>query len=243
LVIGIGPPIRGFCLTVVLLAAATSRAEATSITIDAIGDAFSVDFAGVIGTGGHPLSVSSEWRTTSLTATSVTFQVTLLNTSETDRARLTGLEFKTDLDALSGSAASLLFPFVSVADLSGFQFDGCITDGDDGANSCTSNGGNLGLGVRDPSETFLLTLYFSDTSGGISFSDFGARLHIIGPRGTASTKIPGDPIPFGPECVGCDLSLLVAIPEPATLLLVGGGGALALRRRVWERVRRFSAPS
>jgi len=201
-------------------------AEASPITIDSVGDAFTVILTGVSDPGGLPVSVEENWLVTAFGATSVTFQLSLDNPSATSPSRFTAFGFDTDPDATGGSSTSSLYQHLFVAGHGG-GFDVCV-ENDDNSN-CFGNRGNIGLRPEDSLDTFLLTLDFPDTSEGIVMSHFFARLQGIGPDG-ASAKIFGEPDPQDPACTDCDTDV-IAVPEPGSMLLMGSAVIAFLLRR------------
>jgi hypothetical protein len=230
-------------LLLAALVALSTRADAATITVDAIGDAFTVQYSGYSNQDpihGYPVSVESSWLTTVYTSTEVQFQVTFTNTSPTSPSQVTAFGFNPSPDATGGTSDSLLFPFVSLFPNGSFTFDVCVQGPPNNA-SCAGNSGDpdtsLGAGASD---TFLLTLTFLDTGTGVTLSDFGARLQGIGGNG-ASAKIYGDPTPGcivncdpPPNCTdNCDISEsdLSPVPEPGSMLLLGSGALVVFRRR------------
>ena len=215
---------------VTTIAVSGRAAEASPITIDSVGDAFTVLLTGVSDPGGLPVSVEEEWLVTAFGPTSITFQVSLDNTSATSPSRLTGFGFDTDPDATGGTSDGTLYPHLFVAGHGG-GFDVCVEN--DQNNNCFGNRGNIGLEPEDPVHTFLLTLYFPDTSDGIVMSHFFARLQGISPTG-ASAKIFGEPNPeesLDLVCADCDTVHVTAVPEPGSTLLIGSAVAAFLLRR------------
>jgi hypothetical protein len=222
-----------FVPTMILLTVAFglgARAEAATITVDGVGDAFSVHYAGVSDPGNYAVTVDSNWVTTLYTTTQVQFQVTMKNTTPvaTGAAQLTGFGFNSDPDATGGTSTSSLFPFVTLSPNGSFTFDVCVTNAN---NTCAGGSGNpansLGIGQTN---TFLLTLDFGTIgTGGVVFSDFAARVQGIGPNGNGSAKIDGVP---SSDCPDCGVNLTgQQVPEPGTLFLLGSGALVAFRRR------------
>jgi hypothetical protein len=197
--------------------------------IDAVGDAFSVDWAGFSSPNDLPISVESDWTVTSYTPTSVTLAVTITNTSDSSPASLTAVGFNASPDALSGTESSSIWEQVSVLDTSSFNFDVCVEN--DANNNCGGNSGNPAEGLAvNATDIFNLTLTFASTADGIVLSDFFARLQGIAPSDSA--KLIADA-----RCEsGCEeLLALTAVPEPATISLLGLGLAGAAARRCRKR--------
>ena len=200
---------------------AAGNAIAAPIIVDAVGDAFSVDWAGSSSPNGLPVSADSDWVVTSYTPTSVTFDVAITNTSGTSPASLTGFGFNTNLPVLSGVETSAIWEQVSVGEN---NFDVCVEN--DKNDNCFGNSGNPAYGIAvGATDSFSLTLNFASTAEGIILSDFFARLQGIGPNGD-SAKLTADAVPGDP---------LTAVPEPATLSLIGVGLAATAARRRWKR--------
>jgi len=218
-------------IAMMLIASFAKGADATPITIDAVGDSFAVTMTGASDPSGLPVSVYESWLVTALTPTSVTFQLSFDNTSATTPAQFTGFGFDTNPNALGGTSTSSLFSHVFTSG-GGGGFHVCVEN--DNNSNCFGNKGNIGLQPGDPLHIFALTLTFGDTSGGIVMSNFFARMQGIGTN-DASAKVFGEPV-----CTsGCGNEppppLPPPVPEPAsiTLLAMGvvGSGIAARRRR------------
>ncbi len=202
--------------------AGVNTTSASPVTIDGVGDAFAVSFSGVVNPGGLPVSAVEQWLVTAFDAHSITLQVQLDNTSPTD-SRLTAFGFSTSPGIAGGSTTSSLYSHPFTTDGSdGFAI--CVENDDN--NNCFGNRGNVGVTPSDAAHTFLLTLLFDSTAGGVAFGDFFARLQSVGPD-NRSAKLYGD----GACTAGCDPDVRQPVPEPATIALLGAGGVAAFTRR------------
>jgi hypothetical protein len=216
-----------YSLPVVAVLFGGSAASAAPITVDSVGDSFTVSFSGV--SGSDPVSVEETWKVTALTSNSITFELTLDNTSPTT-SRFTAFAFDTNPNATGGSSTSSIYSHVFFTS----GFDVCVEN--DSNSNCFGNQGNVGLRPSDAADTFNLTLNFAAIGEeGVTLSNFFARIQAIGTNG-GSAKLSGDP-----TCTSCvpdddgdpdpdpDPD---PVPEPfSALLLTTAAGAFGLRRR------------
>ncbi len=214
-----------YSLPVIAILSGGSAAFAAPITVDSVGDSFTVNFSGVGDSGSGPVSVEEKWKVTALTGNSITFELTLDNTSPT-ASRLTGFAFDTDPNATNGSSSSSIYQHVFFSS----AFDVCVEN--DSNSNCNGNHGNIGLQPADAAHTFNLTLNFAEIGEeGVTLSNFFARLQAVGADGT-SAKLTGEP-----TCTSCDEDEdptpdTDSVPEPVSaLLLTTAAGAFGLRRR------------
>jgi hypothetical protein len=217
---------RSFLYSIPVLAVlfGGSTALASPITVKDVGDSFTVALSG-LSSDGDPVSVSESWEVTAVDATSITFDVTLDNTSATT-SRLTAFAFDTNPNATGGSSGSSIYQHIVLDD----GFDVCVEN--DSNSNCFGNQGNVGLLPADAADAFSLTLTFAAIGeDGVTFSNFFARLQAIGTKG-GSAKIFGEP-----TCTSCEPNEdgdpdPDPVPEPiSALLLTTAVGAFGLRRR------------
>jgi hypothetical protein len=212
-------------LPVIAILFGGSAAFAAPITVKDVGDSFTVALSG-LSSGGDPVSVSESWEVTAVDATSITFDVTLDNTSATT-SRLTAFAFDTNPNATGGLSGSSIYQHIVLND----GFDVCVEN--DNNSNCVGNQGNVGLRPADAADTFSLKLTFAAIGeDGVTFSNFFARLQAVGTNG-GSAKIFGEP-----TCTSCDEDEDPTpdpngdpVPEPVSaLLLTTAAGAFGLRR-------------
>jgi hypothetical protein len=202
-------------------------AFAAPITVDSVGDAFTVSLSGT-SDGNTLVRAEEEWLVTAFDATSVTFRITLDNTA-TPASRLTAFAFDSSPETTGGTSTSTLYPHVFTSG-GGGGFDVCVEN--DNNSNCFGNQGSSGLQPSDPADVFYLTLLFSDTSGGITLSNFFVRFQSIGTDGDAA-KIYGDPVCTSCESVDSQGNVdPSAVPEPGmTALMAAASAAFGLARR------------
>jgi hypothetical protein len=216
----IGSLRRAVCAAAFLGAVAyAGPAHAALYTVDSVGDTFDVLFNGnVDGQNVADLSAEATFVVTAFTGTSITFGVTLENTTGSLGSgldsRVSSLAFDTTPNITSASSTGVF----NIAVLGGSypnQFgdiEACFKDGG-GLDSC-QGGGNGGV-VNPNSGVFTLVLNFTGSITELAFDRFGVRYQSIdgagftGASGTGEGHIPDDPT--------------TVLPEPTSMVLLGTG--------------------
>lgn len=189
---------------------AASVAQAAPISVNGVGDKFSVDFNGFVNDNFQSgLTAEADFLVTAFSNTSITFDVTLTNTSGSGiGSRITSLFFNTTPN-LSGGSSTGLF--------SNFNFPGGNVPNFGSAEACAGANGNCagggGGGLTNPSSTnFQITLNFGGPATVFTFDQLGVRYQSI----TGSN--------FGNSGIGLGTeSTPPAVPEPTTMVLLGTG--------------------
>ncbi len=203
-----------------------TEAKAALVTVDSVGDSFTVDFDGnVAGTSVPGLTAEAVFTVTSFTSSSIAFKIDLTNTSSGGiGSRVSSLGFDTTPN-LTGATSSGIFNFAVLGSSypNGFgSIETCFND----AQPNTCNGGGSG-GVTTGTGTFNIVLDFTGPITQFSFDKFGVRYQSItgttlGNSGTGVGTVTTDPTPA---------------PEPTTMVLLGTGlvGAALARRRARQQ--------
>jgi hypothetical protein len=204
-----------------------TEAKAALVTVDSVGDSFTVDFDGNVAGQNLPgLTAEAVFTVTSFTSSSIAFKVDLTNTtSDPLDSRVSSLGFDTTPD-ITGASASGIFNFAVLGSSypNGFgSIEACFNDAQ--ANTC--NGGGGGGVNKGGTGTFNIVLDFNGPITQFSFDKFGVRYQSItgttlGTSGTGTGTVNTDPTPA---------------PEPTTMVLLGTGlvGAALARRRARQQ--------
>ncbi len=203
--------------------AVAGSAHAASFQFNTVGQSVTTLYAMTFA--GADLSASVTYTLITLGSNSASFAVSVNNTTPTaqpgtNRLTIFGVDVVTpSLTAASGNS-SVFNNVVQNSNMPGIgTIDFCATSGP----NCSGGGGG-GLGEQ-LSDSFTLSLGFSQTVPPITFENFVVRYQSVGPNGDSiafSGCVQGD--------AGCGPT---NVPEPATLALVGGAllGLAASRRR------------
>jgi hypothetical protein len=197
------------------LALMASGAQATTVTVDSVGDTFDVDYSY------ESLVATLTWTVTGIVGNTWSFSVLIDNLSSDDpnANRITSFGFSTD-----PNASNLVVPGAWGGTTSGpfgagyqnFGIEACVFAG----NNC-QGGGNNGVAGGD-SDTVAFSFVYG--VGPLTFTDFATRWQSI------SVTDPSNP--SGPDATSIVIGPSV-VPVPAAgFLLIGAlGGLAALRRR------------
>ncbi len=204
-----------------------TEAKAALVTVDSVGDSFTVDFDGNVAGQNLPgLTAEAVFTVTAFTSSSISFKIDLTNTtSDPLDSRVSSLGFDTTPD-ITGASASGIFNFAVLGSSypNGFgSIEACFNDAQ--ANTC--NGGGGGGVNKGSTGTFNIVLDFNGPITQFSFDKFGVRYQSItgttlGTSGTGTGTVNTDPTPA---------------PEPTTMVLLGTGlvGAALARRRARQQ--------
>lgn len=181
------------------LAGFSSRAAA--VTVDSVGDSFTVNFGGNIeGVDVSGLSASALFEVTSISGNTLVMDITLTNTTSIlwESARVSAFGFDTNPEIVSASVDSTVFSNVNL----GGQFpngfgavDLCVINN---RNNCTGGrGGGLDIGG---STVLTLALTFQNPVTAVELDGFGVRYQsltssALGFDGDSGTGRPSNPIP------------------------------------------------
>jgi PEP-CTERM motif len=217
--------LRPLACAAVLAGAVTyaSDAQAALISVDSVGDTFTVNFDGNVNTLPLPgLTASAVFTVESFATNSIGFKIDLTNTTSAPLgSRVSGLGFDTTPN-LTGASSTGVY---NIAVLGGSYPNGfgsieaCFKDG--GGPSNCQGGGSGGVDTGDTG-TFHVVLDFAGPITQFSFDKFGVRYQSI----TGTTQ--GES--------GTGTGELVHAPEPTSMVLLGSG-LLALASKVRSRRR------
>ncbi len=186
------------------LALGAFSGTASAVTIDSVGDSFTVEFDGNIDGGDVAgLTASALIEVESIVGNTLVLEITLTNTSTVlwETSRVSSFGFDTNPDVVSASLSSGVYSSVNVGGSfpNGFgSIDLCVINN---RNNCTGGrGGGLAIGESD---VITLTLNFSQAVSSVELENFGVRyqslsssaLGFSGASGTGSPTVPNNPIP------------------------------------------------
>lgn len=184
---------------VVGLAGFSSRAAA--VTVDSVGDSFTVNFGGNIeGVDVSGLSASALFEVTSISGNTLVMDITLTNTTSIlwESARVSAFGFDTNPEIVSASVDSTVFANVNLGGQfpNGFgSVDLCVINN---RNNCNGGGGG-GLNIGG-STVVTLALTFQNPVTAIELDGFGVRYQsltssALGYDEDSGTGRPSNPIP------------------------------------------------
>ncbi|MBM4334327.1 MAG: hypothetical protein FJ108_00245 [Deltaproteobacteria bacterium] len=181
------------------LAGFSSRAAA--VTVDSVGDSFTVNFGGNIkGVDVSGLSASALFEVTSISGNTLVMDITLTNTTSVlwESARVSAFGFNTNPEIVSASVDSTVFANVNLGGQfpNGFgSVDLCVINN---RNNCT--GGRKGGLTIGQSTGITLSLTFQNPISAVDLDNFGVRYQsltssALGFDGASGTGRPSNPIP------------------------------------------------
>jgi opacity protein-like surface antigen len=189
-------------------------AAASAVTIDSVGDSFTVDFAGSAGNGTEPgLTARASFLVAEFDAATghVVLEITLTNTTDAsiwESSRVSAIGFNTDHEIASASSSGVFSQAVMGGRFPGIRglLDVCAVDN---PNNC-SGGGNGGVTIGQ-SGVVTMTLEFGGPISSLDLSRFVVRYQSLNSE----------------ELEICDDSGVgegVVVPEPRLLALLGVAG-------------------
>ncbi|MBM4385349.1 MAG: cistern family PEP-CTERM protein [Deltaproteobacteria bacterium] len=197
-------------------------AAASAVTIDSVGDAFTVDFAGSVGDDTLPgLTARASFVVTEFDAATghVVLEITLTNTTDAsiwESSRVSAIGFNADHPIVSASSSGLFSEAVTDGRFPGIRglIDVCAIDN---PNNC-SGGGNGGVTLGQ-SGVVTMTLEFGGPITSLDLSRFVVRYQSLN-----SEQLD--------ICDDSGVGEGVVVPEPRVLALLGIAGlALVGSRR------------
>lgn len=174
---------------------------ASAVTVDSVGDSFTVNFGGnVEGVDVSGLSASALFEVTSISGNTLVMDITLANTTSIlwESARVSAFGFDTNPEIVSASVDSAVFSNVNLDGQfpNGFgSVDLCVINN---RNNC-NGGASGGLGIGG-STVVTLSLTFQNPVTAVELENFGVRYQsltssALGFDGDSGTGRPSNPIP------------------------------------------------
>lgn len=195
---------------------------ANALSIDAVGDSFTVDFDGnVEGDTIAGLGASATFLVTELDAAAgrVVLEISLSNTADASlfsSARVSAIGFDVSGGELAAATASGLFRFAVLGGQFPNRFGPVDVCAIDNRNNC-SGGGSGGVHVGE-SGVLTLTLSFAGPLGSLDLSNFGVRYQSLTAQALAL-------------CDASGTGSGTPVPEPRALALIGIAGLALLGRK------------
>jgi hypothetical protein len=207
--------------------ALATEAKAALVTVDGVGDTFTVVFDGNSNNTPIPgLTGSASFEVTAFSSNSVTLEIDLTNTTGGGlTSRITSLGFDTTPN-ISTATSSGIFNYAVLPGAYPNNFgsiEACFNDKND--NSCQGGGGG---GVDNPNTgTFTVVLNFLSSITELGFDKFGVRYQSINGNGLRDAS--------GTGLGTVQTTPPPSVPEPTSMVLLGTGliaGAWRAKRRL-----------